>query len=324
MSSTPRSPVKGARRISDVKTPEKNRIRPRRGPKSVAGKVEPKQQHGTLNKASLPPTTTVVSQASVVGEGGGEKPKPKSTHRRKKQPQHLPLRRTLIRSSGKKCWEAMSPLVGYQRWRKMQYSMNWRMILLLRGVAKMSLLRLTDPSVKLKGNDVVEIADQDPNPDADVKFMESGAHRVAPDSILHSYDDESAATEGQPWCLLLGCPGHISIGILWPRKGKRKAYVEHFDSRGINESIKAGGGSFLSLPHMKKYFRDTHSINKFKSVNAVDFQEVSDGWGALKERNSSRCSVCPKGIHVIRTGRIMWIVMTGNAQSNEWGAYTCG
>jgi hypothetical protein len=215
------------------------------------------------------------------------------------EPAHLPLRRMLIRASGKKCWEAMSPMAGYQQWRKMQYSMNWRMLLLLRGVANMSLLRLTDADVQLAGKDVVEIADGDPNPDADVKFMANGAHRVAPDSILRFYGPgegggdgdgkQSTATSSSatamsgssattvdptlPWCLLIGCPGHISIGILWPERGKRAAFVEHFDSRGINESIKAGGGSYSSLPHIREYFQAKHGVTKLKSVNAVDFQE---------------------------------------------------
>lgn len=159
----------------------------------------------------------------------------------------------------------------------------------------MSLLRLTDPDIELEGKDIIEIADGDPNPDADVKFMGDGSHRVAPDSILHSYKstaeekeeeeaDSSSTTSPsrkqqqrqQPWCLLLGCPGHISIGLLWPQKGKRKPRIEHFDSRGINESIQAGGGSFLSLPHMKAFFEKEYGIaaSRFKSVNAVDFQEV--------------------------------------------------
>jgi hypothetical protein len=225
-------------------------------------------------------------------------------------------KRKLVRAASKASNEKNSPMSSYVDWRKMQYSMNWRMLLLLRGVANMSLLRLTDPDVPLQGKDIVEIADNDPNPDADVKFMATGAYRVAPDSILRFYggggapqgdggDDgkisstsstSSGSTDARassraggtggdnsaaaavdpvlPWCLLIGCPGHISIGILWPQRGKRAAYVEHFDSRGINESLKAGGGSYTSLPHIREYFRTTHGVGKLASVNAVDFQEV--------------------------------------------------
>ena len=225
----------------------------------------------------------VADEQRVISAPVGQKKKKGPKHS-KKHAAALPLRRTLIRSSSKKCWETMSPMIGYRRWRKMQFSMNWRMILLLRGVAKMSLLRLTDPNIELQGKDIIEIADGDPNPDADVKFMSDGSHRVAPDSILHSYsstitdaeDRTNSQARKQAWCLLLGCPGHISIGLLWPQNGKRKPRIEHFDSRGINESIQAGGGSFLSLPHMKAFFEKEHGIaaSRFKSVNAVDFQEV--------------------------------------------------
>lgn len=253
--SAPQSPVQTRRRgikptaLRDLPTPVK---------------ASPKAELKVNSKARR-----VLSFADDAENGNCAKENDIKTEQRKQVPV-LPLRRTLIRSSSKKCWEATSPLVGYQRWRKMQYSMNWRMMIILRGLAKMSLLRLTDPASTLKGKTVVEIADGDPNPDADVKFMEDGSHRLAPDSILHSYD----AKDTVPSCILLGCPGHISIGILWPHKGKRKAFIEHFDSRGINESIQAGGGSFLFLPNMRTFFKNQFGIDKLKTVNNVDFQEV--------------------------------------------------
>jgi hypothetical protein len=262
------------------------------------------------------------------------------------------VRRPLVRASSKKCWEVTSPHVGYQRWRLMQYELNWRMVVLLRSVARMSLLPLSGGDVLLEGSTVEEIADRDPNPDADVKFMGDGTYRVAPASILRELmpkqgggggsggataaastaatttttinDDGDADENGKPrkpmpWCVLIGSPGHISIGILWPAgnvttttttpkaktkaksKAKTKAKttinaktttaataaetpvaggpfaggrLEHFDSRGINESIKAGGGSYLSLPHIRQYFKQQHSVATLRSVNYVDFQEV--------------------------------------------------
>jgi hypothetical protein len=174
---------------------------------------------------------------------------------------------------------------GYLRWRKMQYSLNWRAMAVLKDLADMSLLTPTSADYFescLKKKPCIEaMLENDPFPDADVRFMTDGTARTSPASLLSS---SAFRKSNKPVCVVVGVPNHVAAAIMWPyflsrRRGGNKhdnkggavgdcvyERVEYFDSRGFNADKR-------HLKRIKAFFKQTASTADFVLANPdVDFQ----------------------------------------------------
>lgn len=201
-------------------------------------------------------------------------------------------RSTFGRASSRKCMEDCNSASGYLRWRRMQFSLNWRAMAVLKNVADMSLLATTSPEYYkscLKKKPCFEsMMEDDPLPDADVRFMTNGTTRTSPASLLFaSGKTRHVVNIKQPFCVVVGVPNHVAVAIMWPLRQRRQCRVqscvndtnndkngsfevfesvEYFDSRGFNADKR-------HLRRVEAFFKKTTGTARFVCANPdVDFQ----------------------------------------------------
>ena len=93
---------------------------------------------------------------------------------------------------------------------------------MLKNVADMSLLAPTSTeyykSCLEKKPCFESMMEDDPLPDADVRFMTNGATRTSPASLFFTSGTKKrrSVNRQQPFCVVVGIPNHVAVAIMWP------------------------------------------------------------------------------------------------------------
>ena len=137
-----------------------------------------------------------------------------------------------VRASKLKCWKHCGMRAGYSRWRDMQLYMNIKMKKMLLGRADVSILHKSE-KYDWNPKSLDELLENDPNPDADVRFFDTSKNKppiISQFSLLRNPEMIKERVQ----LVLVGTYQHICICLV----NHEFKNVEFFDSRGYNSELK--------------------------------------------------------------------------------------
>ena len=193
-----------------------------------------------------------------------------------------------VRASKLRCWKHCGMRAGYSKWRDMQLYMNIKMKKILLGRADLSVLH---KSQKYDWNpkSLDELLENDPNPDADVRFFDSSKNKppiISQFSLLRKPEIRKEKVQ----LVLVGTYQHICICLV----NHEFKTVEFFDSRGYNSELK----------QIQTFFSDRFEGYTFKNANP-DFDIQAEDEDSPQADEKARDIFCHTWIYLYSYRRLL-------------------
>eukprot|EP00940_MAST-03C_sp_MAST-3C-sp2_P000106 g106.t1 len=196
-----------------------------------------------------------------------------------------------VRASKLRCWKQTGMKAGYSRWRDMQLFMNVKMSRILSKKADISILHKSQ-SYDWNPKTLDELTENDPNPDADIRFFDSSKSKppiISPFSFLsdaYVKKEENRAVQ----LALVGTYQHICICLIH----RKEKVIEFFDSRGPNAEYE----------QIKRFFMQRFDGFSFENANP-DFDIQAEDHQAKQADERARDIFCHTWIYLYSYRRLI-------------------